>query len=168
MIETERKYIIQAVPDSILQNFEGYKKIAISQTYLQSTDGLTRRVRKSVFSDGSIEYMYNQKKRVSDISCIEDEKRITKAEYALFLDQKEPHTCTVEKIRRVFVFKGQTFEVDSYAFSNELCVCETELESEEMRAEFPQEITIVREVSGDKHFSNHSIAKLLFKGENIF
>ena len=167
MIETERKYIIKAVDDKILAEFDGYTKITISQTYLDG-DGITRRVRKSIFPDGKTEYVYNTKKRISPISCIEDEQIIDEQRYNLLLGQKQAGTATVEKTRRKFVYKSQTFEVDSYPFSDPLCICETELESEEMRAEFPPQIEVVREVSGDKHFSNHSMAKLLFNGQNPF
>lgn len=170
MIETERKYVIREISDEKLKRFENFEKIEILQTYLKCDLGLTERVRKCVFSDGKIEYVFNRKKRISPISCIEDENKITKEEYSALLNEKEAQTESVEKTRRRFFYKGQMFEIDSYPFSKEFCICETELESENenTRAEFPKDIEIIKEVSGDKRFSNHFIAKALFGKENIF
>ena len=156
------------MPDArILSQADKYSEHEITQTYLSAENGVARRVRKSM-SNGNRIYMYNEKRRVSPISCIEDEREISAEEYAKLLSEKEPETETVIKLRRRFTFGEQVFEVDSYPFLESVAVCETELPREDCRAEFPDFIEIIAEVSGDKVFSNHSIAKTLYSGKNPF
>lgn len=167
VIETERKYLITTPDFSLIEGLDGYSASDFEQTYLSSEKGVTRRVRLSR-ENGKTSYIYNEKRRISPISCIEDEREISEDEYRVLLAEKEPCTETVVKTRRTFLFGGQLFEIDSYPFSPDVCVCETELESESDAAVFPDFIQIIREVSGEKEYSNHSIAKRLYCRLPIF
>ena len=167
VIETERKYLIKTPDFSLIEGLDGYSRRDFEQTYLASEKGVTRRVRLSR-ENGKTSYIYNEKRRISPISCIEDEREISEDEYRVLLTEKEPCTETVVKTRRTFLFGGQLFEIDSYPFSPDVCVCETELESESDAAVFPDFIQIIREVSGEKEYSNHSIAKRLYGRLPIF
>ncbi len=166
MIETERKYLIETPDFSHLADMDGYSSKSFAQTYLSAPKGVTRRVRRSESEEG-VTYIYNEKRRISPISCIEDEHEITKEEYDSLLHEKEPCTETVFKTRRTFLYLGQLFEVDTYPSSPDVSVCETELKSEDEHAVFPYFIKIIREVSGEKGYSNHAMSKRLFEGKGV-
>ena len=103
MIETERKYLIETPDFSHLADMDGYSSKSFAQTYLSAPKGVTRRVRRSESEEG-VTYIYNEKRRISPISCIEDEHEITKEEYDSLLHEKEPCTETVFKTRRTFLY----------------------------------------------------------------
>ena len=75
--EIERKYLIE-YPD--LNILESYPKSDIAQTYLKTNDGMTSRVRKRT-SEGVTKYIFTEKKRITDVKCIENERELSAVEY---------------------------------------------------------------------------------------
>ena len=71
--EIERKYLIE-YPD--LNILESYPKSDIAQTYLKTNDGMTSRVRKRT-SEGVTKYIFTEKKRITDVKCIENERELS-------------------------------------------------------------------------------------------
>ena len=71
--EIERKFLI-GYPD--LNILERYPKSDIAQTYLKTNDGMTSRVRKRT-SNGDTKYIFTEKKRVTDVTCIENERELS-------------------------------------------------------------------------------------------
>lgn len=157
MLETERKYIIEYPETEILLNQPGCIVGAITQDYLTSGGELTRRVRKTV-AGGKTVYHKNTKKRISPMTCIEDECEICQSEYEHLLLERDPELNTIYKTRYTFDYLGQKFEIDIYPFWHKTAICETELKSEEERAIFPDFIVIKNEVTGDRKYSNKSMA----------
>ena len=156
MIETERKLVIFLPDEDALKAERNYSESRITQIYI-SDPCLTHRVRKREYSDGRVEYTENTKKRISIMSVIENEREITEAEYESLALRIEEGSKPLSKLRRTFSYLGRTVEIDSYPEWKKSCILEVELESESEELRLPEYIKIIREVTGEKRYSNHSM-----------
>ncbi len=156
-IETERKFIIKKPSDASLLAAEDFTESEIVQIYI-SDDRATHRVRKRTFSEGKIEYTENTKVRISGMSSVETENKITEDRFLSLSQSIEKGTRALLKMRKTFKYNDKTFELDFYPEWKDTCIMEVELEFEGEEIAFPNFITIVREVTGEKMYSNHSMA----------
>lgn len=162
-LEIERKYLIalnRSKGDFVAllhKHCPDVKAYKITQVYLNACEG-ERRVRKRV-SEGKFEFFYTEKLPVSDVTRIEEERSITREEYLEYMQEADPTLNPIEKVRFVFQFDGQTFELDMYNFSKNKAILEIELPSEDTPVYLPPFVTVIKEVTGDKAYKNKSLAK---------
>ena len=157
-IEIERKLVI-AMPDvSALSAIDGYSASDIEQTYLTSAPHVTRRVRARSYSDHTV-YTETKKVRIDKMSAFEDEREITESEYAAMLQEIAPGTVTLHKTRHTFPCFGRTVEIDIYPNWNRTCILEVELKSEDEELILPDFIRVIKEVTGDRRYSNASMSR---------
>lgn len=157
MYEIERKFLINYPDESF---FAGCKiSYEIQQVYLaRDYEGFSSRIRKR--SDGvNIEYFHTRKKRISDIRRIEIENLITEEEYTSLLSMKDPDKNTVIKRRYCYEYKGKLFEIDIFPFWHDRAIMEIELSDEQELFDIPNELKIIKEVTGDSRYTNSSLAK---------
>ncbi|MGN0667040.1 MAG: CYTH domain-containing protein [Huintestinicola sp.] len=153
--EIERKFLI-SFPDDPESGCE--KKIDIVQTYLKRNDpALQRRVR-SMTVNGETVYYYTEKRFVSSITREENEKTISREEYEGLLLERDEELVPIIKTRRVYSYGGLVFEMDSYPFSDSLATIEAELPSEDAALNIPPYFHVIKEVTGDKRYSNANLA----------
>ena len=157
-VEIERKYVIRMPDLDALARQDGYTVSEIEQTYLESEPSVTHRVRKRLYKDRVV-YTETRKVRIDKISSFEDERQIDEMEYQELLGKIKNGTHTLIKTRHTFVFSGQIFEVDIYPEWERSCIMETELESRETVVEFPDFIRIIKEVTGEKKYSNAAMSR---------
>lgn len=158
-IEIERKYIILMPDTEMLSSLEGYTESEIVQTYLSSPPGVTRRVRKRSFSDIT-RYYETGKTRIDNMSSVEEEGEISADEYEKLLAEILDGTRPILKKRYTFIYKEQVFEIDIYPEWQRSAIMETELPSRDADPEIPYFIKILREVTGDKAYSNASMSRV--------
>ena len=158
-IETERKYLIRRPAEEWLKTV-CFREIAMEQTYLQAPDGVTRRVRRRE-EQGSCRYILTEKRRISAMSCQEQEEEISEAEYRRLLQEKLPDSRSICKTRWCLRCREQVFEIDLYDFWQEAATMEVELSSEEETVFLPERIEVLAEVTGDHRFSNVSLSRAL-------
>ena len=157
--EIERKFLIKKIDvETLLKNVEGYLgKTQIEQIYLVSSQG-ERRIRKKT-QDGKTTYFYTEKIPITEFKRIENESQITEAEYLSYLEQADKNLFPVRKTRYTFTFKGQLLELDIYSFSSSMAILEIELPSESASVELPKFIEVLEDVTYNKAYKNHSLAK---------
>ena len=153
--EIEKKYLIEYPDLNILEN---YPKSEIAQTYLKTDDGFTSRVRKRT-SDGVTKYIFTEKKRITDLKCIENERVIDVDEYNELMTLADPERRTVEKIRYCLPYAGRVVEVDVYPFWSDRAIAEVEMESENEEVKLPEFIKVIRDVTSEKAYKNYALAK---------
>ena len=153
--EIERKFLI-GYPD--LNILERYPKSDIAQTYLKTNDGMTTRVRKRT-SEGVTKYIFTEKKRVTDVTCIENERELSAEEYEVLLKLADPERRTVYKTRYCVPYGGRVVEVDVYPFWSDRAIAEVEMESEDEAVSLPDFIRVIRDVTAEKQYKNAAIAK---------
>lgn len=156
-IETEHKYIIKMPSQKLLSSLPSSK---IEQTYIDPDggDNVTERVRRREYSDRVV-YTHTKKRRLSDMSHEEYEDEITAEEYGALLTRKCADTVTLYKTRYLLSYMGQTFELDVYTFWQNIAVMELEVGKESDAVALPPEIDVVREVTGDRRFTNAALSR---------
>ena len=157
-IETERKYIIEMPDTEKIRAMQDYTESEIEQTYLTAEKGKTHRIRRRAYPD-RVEYIENIKTRISPMSVIEEEGEITPEGYSELSALIETGTAPVYKKRYTFSYGGYTLEIDVYPQWRRSAVLEVELESESVTPPLPVWIKVIREVTGDKAYSNHTMAR---------
>ena len=157
-LETEKKYLI-ALPDTVtLLRMPGAYKEDIEQIYLEKQEGRSRRIRKSV-RDGAATYVYNEKTVVSSVSRLETERYLDKDEYDRLKKEADPARNAIYKTRYTVPDFSFLYEIDIYSFSKNRAILEIELKDVNLCPPMPPYLTVIREVSEEKAFSNRAIAK---------
>lgn len=157
-IETERKFIIKMPDTAALMRLPGCVWSRITQTYLLSEEKLTDRVRKRVYGDKTV-YTHTTKRRISPMSSVEDEKEITQEEYRLLKQRRDPEKNKIRKQRFAIPYGGRIVEIDVFEFWKRQAMMEIELTEEADAVELPPFVTVIREVTGDRSYSNNAMSK---------
>ena len=155
--EIERKFLIRMPDFPLLEKKKDYHSDGITQTYLKD-DKATTRVRCRI-RDGVPTYTRTSKVRISALSCFEDERTLTEAEYRAELALADPKLRPIEKIRHSFSENGLTYEIDVYPFWDAVAVLEAELTSEEQALPIPDCLSVLAEVTADRRFKNRGLAE---------
>lgn len=165
-LEIERKFLIK-FPISwsnLADLFDGLKDVKrISQTYLKPEgEDPSARVRKTVeglTGDTETVYHYNQKRYVQPGIHEETEHEISKSQYEKYLKKAHPSKFTVEKMRFVFDYQKQIFELDIFKGPLKgLVILEIELKNKNQLVKLPPFLKIEKEVTTDKNYTNFSLA----------
>lgn len=156
-IETERKFLIDMPDLSVLQRQKGYRKSRIEQIYLSDMHGVTHRIRKRKTGRKTV-YTETVKTRISSMSAVEEEREISAEAYAVLKQKRDKKKRIVYKTRYLFYIGEQSYEMDVYPQKNRSCILETEIPSEECEVLLPDFLHILREVTGDRRYSNASLA----------
>ena len=156
-IEIERKYVIKKPLPEVMKMQPEYTESEITQVYLTSEAGVTHRVRKRVF-DGDSVYTETKKTRIDRMSAVEEEREISAETYSSLCERMDEETQPVIKKRYTFFYDGVTFEIDVYPEWERTAIMETELENREVSVKIPEFIEIVREVTGERGYSNAAMA----------
>ena len=157
-LEIERKYVIRMPDISLIASHGDYTVSEIKQTYLESPEHVTHRVRKRHYGDHTV-YTETKKVRIDKMSVYEDEREISEGEYRALLSHRKSGTVTLKKTRHTFPYLGQIFEIDVYPEWGKSAILETELKTRDTVVTFPGFIEIIAEVTGEKKYSNASMAK---------
>lgn len=162
-IETERKFIIKMPEEDVLSALGGDD---IVQIYLECEAGMSERVRARTHG-GAVTYTHTVKRRINAISAYEDERDISEAEFAELSARIEPGTTPVRKTRYLLPYRDHVFEIDVYPQWRRFAVMEVELPGEDAVFEVPPQICVLREVSGERRFSNHSLSRRMIPEEEL-
>ena len=146
-IEIERKFLVKEFDVK-----KAIEKIKIKQGYISSQDGKVVRVR--TFNDKAF---LTVKYRKSKLSRGEFEYEIPYDD-ALNLLENACSGEVLEKTRYLYPYDKKMWEIDVFEGKNKgIIIAEIELESEEEEFSLPS--FIEKEVTDDKRYSNHNLAK---------
>lgn len=154
-LEIERKFLVEK-PD--LRKLDLKRTLSIIQTYLSNGEkGSQRRVRR-IAENGRVSYTFTEKVYITPVTRQENEFEITEKEYNELLCQRRTDCVPIVKVRYCFLYMDQLFELDTYPFSDKLAVLELELKDPEQKIIFPGDVNVLREITGDRHYSNAALA----------
>lgn len=157
--EIERKFLIRYPDTTFLASCAAYTEIA--QTYLKhDNEKMSERVRKRG-KEGVYTYTHTCKTHINAMRRIEIENEISEEEYNTLLERADPERNVINKVRWCLDYKGQIFEIDIFPFWNDRAYLEIELTDETDSVELPPFIEIIKEVTGDKRYTNASLAKAI-------
>ena len=66
----------------------------------------------------------------------------------------------IRKTRYCLTYQNQYFEIDLYPFWQDKAIAEIELSDENAQVVFPEQIQVIKEVTGDESYTNASLAKI--------
>lgn len=157
--EIERKYLIERPACAELEKLDYVSRSEIIQTYLVSeSPDVERRVRQRGTEADGYSFYYTEKLPVSDVERIEKERRISVEDYVQYLAEADTSLHQIRKTRYCFVYENQYFELDIYPYSDKYAIVEIELSSVDDNVEWPPFLNLVKEVTDDERYKNHSIA----------
>ena len=156
--EVERKFLIEYPDVKKLAAMSNCQKVDIIQLYLRVTPEEERKVRMRG-QDGNYIYSETIKRRVTDQKRIAVERRITKDEFFVLLMDADSSLGQIRKDRYCLTYNNQYFKIDIYPFWNDKAIVDIELLHEDDPIEFPDEIHVIREVTGDRNYKNSSLAR---------
>ena len=152
-IENEGKYLVELtgeIPDCI--------ESEITQTYLSADPGVEVRLRRRTWN-GKTVIIHHTRTRISATEQIETERPISNNLYRSLMKQADPYRTTIRKNRKSFVWKGQSFELDTY---KEPCRGLQILECKGVPSlpedKFPPFIHVVKDITGNKDYYNYNMA----------
>ncbi len=151
-LEIEYKFLIRKPA-----GLDRLERKELTQTYLVCKNG-TARVRMVQNGDEK-RYYFTHKKRISFVSCKENEWEITEMDYRLMLIKADPKRKTIHKTRYYYPYEGLLFEIDEYPFWQHQCVMEVELEQEGQSVQLPPDIEVIRDVTAEKQYKNFALAR---------
>ncbi len=154
--EIERKFLIRFPELAWLQREAECSEIR--QTYLLADKGVRARVRMRSFPD-RCEYSYTEKVKLTPLRRIEREREISREEYEQLLRRADPRRRTIHKRRFCLPYAGKLLEIDLFDFWDDRAFLEIELEDEDEPYELPPQLQVLREVTGDKRYSNAALAR---------
>ena len=91
---------------------------------------------------------------------IEKEKRLSKEEYLDLLMSADPELRQIRKTRYCLSENGYYYEIDIFPFMRDKAIMEIELKDENEEIIFPEFINVIKEVTDDISYKNHSLAKI--------
>lgn len=163
-LEIERKFLIAYPDEAVLAARSAAAPVEITQTYLLPRSGAEERVRARGQGKDCV-YIRTRKRRLGAGVHEEEEDRLTEAEYRVLLKNADP-ACRPIRKRRWCVFEnGLYYEIDLYLDQREWAILETELTGADQPVRLPDWVTVIREVTGERAFSNHAMAYIKHDGE---
>ncbi|MCD7784745.1 MAG: AAA family ATPase [Oscillospiraceae bacterium] len=158
-LEIERKYLIEYPDITWLESNPNCQRVEIIQTYLKCDPGEEVRVRQRGIG-GNYIYFKTTKRNISDIKRVEVEKRLSQSEYLKLLMEADTTRRQIRKMRYCLTYEGQYFEIDVYPFWDDKAIVEIELSDENAEINFPEQLKVIKEVTGDESYKNSSLAKI--------
>jgi CYTH domain-containing protein len=158
-LEIEKKFIIRYPDTKYLESLDDCFYSDIEQIYLAG-EGKSERIRKRGL-DGDFKYYHTVKYHLTDMTRVEEERLITKEEYDALKQKADPKLNVIYKKRYVFPYKNHVIEIDVFPFWKSQAYLEVELGSETEDFDIPPFIDVVCDVTLDKKYTNHSLAKTI-------
>ncbi len=157
-IEIERKYIIEKPEKDLIISLPSSEVTSIVQIYLESDIGVTHRIRSRSY-ESLTRYFETVKKRIDRISAFEDEREISESEFIEKSKEIRRGSKPIIKERIAFPYHEHLIEIDIYPEWKNTAIMEIELKSREETVEIPSFIKIIKEVTGDRKYTNAAMAE---------
>jgi predicted ATPase/CYTH domain-containing protein len=159
-IEDERKFLVAACDPATFP--VPVQRVRIRQDYLRASEG-ERRVRQWGEGTGAA-YFYAEKRELPGATGgeqrIQTERQISEREYLDLLQQVDPTSRPIIKIRHCFIFKDLYFELDVYESHPGVGpILEVELTREQRQVVLPPFLQVLRAVTGEPAFRNRELAR---------
>lgn len=155
--EIERKYLIEFPNLAWLESLPNCSKVEIKQTYLRSDPDREVRIRQRGSADNCLYYL-TERRITGDHQRLMTQRRLSKSEYHMLLTQADPARRAIVKTRYCLTYAGQYFEIDVFPCWDDQAIAEIELSSEDTPVVFPEQLHVIREVTGDPNYRNAAIA----------
>lgn len=156
--ETDRKFLIEYPDIQWLESTPNCQRVEVIQTYLKSSNSDEVRVRQRGTA-GHYIYFQTTRSRVNDHQWIETERRLSQEEYLTLLMDADTTLRQIRKTRYCLTYGNQYFEIDVYPFWHDQAIANIETSKKEDDIRFPEQLHVIREVTGDERYMNAALAR---------
>ena len=153
----KNKYLVKMPDTSVLEQKYNALAIEMMQTYLTVTNPMIRRRIRQQRSGSDYLYFYTEKRTNADGSAWVTERPISNKEYVSYLMEADLSLHPVRKVKYRFNLSERKMELDVYPFSEDKAVFFVYGENPGA-VELPEEITIIKDVTGDPAYKNRMLA----------
>ena len=154
----QEKYLIDLKNSDVASIVSNSTEFDIVQTYLMSTEGEERRLRK-VTLDDDVSYYYSVFRVTGDgKKTIVSEKKIERSIYESLLEFRDKSREDIVKKRYYFVSDGEYLHLDIFDGDEEIGILEINV-NRGFRTHIPSELKVIDIVSGNSAYSNRNLAK---------
>ena len=155
----ERKFLIRYPDIAWLEANPNCQRIEIIQTFLNSRQGEEVCVRQRGLN-GHYIYFQTITNKENKNQIIKTEQRLSQEEYLKLLMEADTSKRQIRKTRYCLTHQSQYFEIDVYPFWSDQAIAEIKLSDENATVVLPEQLTVVREVTGDPSYSNSALADM--------
>lgn len=156
-MESERKFLIEYPDIAMLENAPNCRKVEIIQTYLISDGNGDQQIRQRGI-DGNYTYYHTRKTYTAPGKRVETERRLSKDEYISYLMDADTSKRQIRKTRYCLTYENRYCEIDVYHIWTHQAIMKLEIHSGDGEVIFPDNIKVIREITGDKNYKNSVIA----------
>ena len=156
--EIERKFLVEMPDLERLEKLPGCRRVEIEQAYLPTTNDEKLRIRKWV-EDGQAIYYKTRRRRVNG-RRLEVEERLTQRSYMEMMEEAGALQL-LRKTRYSIPYQGQQFQLNVYPFWTDQAIVKIELNEEDAQVQLPPELTLIREVTGEREYKDYTLAALM-------
>ena len=154
----KRKYLIERPYMAAFTAAHNAIALEMMQTYLAPTQpNVERRIRQQKNGEDYL-YFYTEKHLMDDGAKWDTEKPISEKQYIRYLMECDSSLHSVRKVKHRFVHDGCRMEIDVYPFSDDRAVLF--VYAGDGQASLPEELRIIREVTGDPAYKNRQLARV--------
>ena len=158
-MEIERKFLVEYPDIKWLESLPNCRKVEIIQTYLTANEGDEVRVRQRG-ENGSYTYYKTIKRKAGGAARIELEERLSQKDYLRLLMEADPTRRPIRKTRYCLTWDTRYYEIDVYPFWSDKAIVEIELREENEVFRLPEELKLIREVTGEEAYTNAGLARI--------
>ena len=158
-MEIERKLLVEYPDIKWLESLPNCRKVEIIQTYLTANEGDEVRVRQRG-ENGSYTYYKTIKRKAGGAARIELEERLSQKDYLRLLMEADPTRRPIRKTRYCLTWDTRYYEIDVYPFWSDKAIVEIELREENEVFRLPEELKLIREVTGEEAYTNAGLARI--------
>jgi len=152
----KRKYLIEMPDIGAIAGKYNVVSLHMMQTYLLPTQpDVERRIRQQKNGEDYL-YFYTDKHTMADGSKWVTERSIPEKQYVRYLMECDSSMHSVRKVKHRFIHDGHRIEIDVYPFSDDRAILFAYSDGES--AALPEEIRVIREVTGDPAYKNRQLA----------
>ncbi|MBQ1839744.1 MAG: hypothetical protein II128_00215, partial [Atopobiaceae bacterium] len=155
--EIERVFLIEYPGIAWLESEPACQRVDIVQHYLWSDEGRELRIRSRKLN-GHHAYYLTEKQVDGTNKRLVRRQHLNRREYNNLLQQADPDRREIRKTRYCLTYKSQYFEIDVYPCWDDQAIIQIELSREDAPIEFPPEVSVMREITGDPNYRNSVIA----------
>jgi predicted ATPase len=154
----QEKYLVDLKNSDIESISSKSTVFDIVQTYLISSEGEERRLRKVILGEDISYYFSVFKVSETGKKTIVSEKKIERKIYDSLLEFRDKTREDIVKKRYYFVSDGEYLHLDIFDGDDEIGILEINV-NRGFRMHIPNELKVIDKVSGNKEFSNRNLAK---------
>jgi len=159
-LKNRKKYLIACPDIRWLESQPNCEQVDILQAYLKSeVPGEMIRIRQRG-KNGNYLYYETWKRQINDGQRIELEERLSRREFEELMLHRDRDYSPIEKKRYCLSANGLYYNIDLFPQWKDQALMEIELYDENQKVVIPEEIQVIREVTGNNAYSNPSIARI--------